>query len=173
MKRILFTLSAACLLAACNESAKQETPQASVGPDPSSMVDEARKAIAENNQTYGESFAKGDSTLFLSHYTADACIMPPDAPKLCGKEGVMGFFNYGTQKMGVKNIVVTTDEVFGSDQAMVEVGQYELFGDSARTKSMEKGKFIVVWKKEDGKWKMHRDIFNALPPAEPAPAKAK
>jgi ketosteroid isomerase-like protein len=25
----------------------------------------------------------------------------------------------------------------------------------------DKGKYIVVWKKEDGKWKLHRDLSNS------------
>ena len=36
--------------------------------------------------------------------------------------------------------------------------------------SAEKGKFIVVWKEENGKWKMHRDIWNSDAPPPPPPA---
>ncbi|MFN8245079.1 MAG: nuclear transport factor 2 family protein [Ferruginibacter sp.] len=177
MKKSLFAFSAVCLMMACNESNKEEQPKAEIGPDPGSavsIVDEARKAIDEQNKSYGDGFAKMDSSLFLDHYTEDACIMPGGAPKLCGREGLLGFFHAGTQKMGVRNIAVTTDEVFGTEEAMVEVGQYQLYSDSAKTKPTEKGKFIVVWKKVDGKWKMHRDIFNPSPEdAPPAPAAAK
>ena len=28
-------------------------------------------------------------------------------------------------------------------------------------KEIDKGKYIVLWKMEDGKWKLHRDIFNS------------
>ena len=32
-------------------------------------------------------------------------------------------------------------------------------------KIADKGKYIVIWKKEDGKWKIHRDLSNTDLPA--------
>ena len=29
------------------------------------------------------------------------------------------------------------------------------------TKTVDKGNYIVVWKKDDGKWKIFRDIWNS------------
>jgi hypothetical protein len=35
-------------------------------------------------------------------------------------------------------------------------------------KVLDKGKYIVIWKKEDGTWKLHRDIWTtSVPPAPP------
>jgi ketosteroid isomerase-like protein len=32
-------------------------------------------------------------------------------------------------------------------------------------RALDKGKYIVIWKQEDGQWKLHRDIFNSsMPP---------
>jgi len=30
---------------------------------------------------------------------------------------------------------------------------------------LDKGKYIVIWKQEEGQWKLHRDIFNSSMPA--------
>jgi ketosteroid isomerase-like protein len=60
---------------------------------------------------------------------------------------------------------LTTEEVMGGPDVVVETGTYEILGDKAV--SFDKGKFIVAWKKENGKWKMHRDIWNS---SNPAPA---
>lgn len=122
---------------------------------------EAKAAIAESNKTYGDGFTKGDATLFTSKYTKDGCIMPAGAPKLCGPEA-LGMFFQGAQAMGVKNIALTTEEVMGGPDAVVETGTYELLGEA--NQNLDKGKFIVIWKMEDGKWKMHRDIFNSSVP---------
>jgi ketosteroid isomerase-like protein len=35
----------------------------------------------------------------------------------------------------------------------------------------DRGKYVVVWLKEDGKWKLHRDIWNTSLPAPAPPAK--
>ena len=70
--------------------------------------------------------------------------------------------------MGISNIVLTTEEVMGGKDAVVETGKYEMFvGDKV---SAEKGKYILVWKEENGKWKMHRDIWNSDAPPPPPPA---
>ncbi len=119
-------------------------------------LDSVKAAIAQSNKTYGDGFMKKDSSLFISNYTTDGCIMPANAPKLCGKDGLAAFFKVG-QSMGVNNIVLITEEVMGGPEAVVETGTYNLLGKDG--KSFDNGKFIVVWKNEDGKWKMHRDIF--------------
>ena len=39
-----------------------------------------------------------------------------------------------------------------------EVGRYALSGQVG---DIDHGKYIVVWKKVGGQWKLHRDIFNS------------
>jgi ketosteroid isomerase-like protein len=143
-----------------NEPAKTETSA------PSFSLDSVKTAIAASNKIFGESFATGDSTAFANCYTSDACINVTGMPRMCGTQALTAFFNGGV-KMGINNIVITTEEVMGSKDAVVETGKYEMFvGNKV---SAEKGKFIVVWKEENGKWKMHRDIWNSdAPPPTPA-----
>lgn len=152
-QKIIIVSFALLSLAACKTEEKKET---------SLNLDAAKAAIAESNKTYGEGFAKGDSSLFIKKYTKDGCIMPANAPKLCGSQAITMFFN-GAKANGVKNINIVTEEVMGGPEVVVETGTYELLG--AANMSMDKGKFVVAWKMEDGKWKMHRDIFttNAAP----------
>ena len=166
MKHFFLTLAGiACfviLFSSCNnEAAKTETAGFS--------LDSAKAAIAASNKVFGACFATGDSTTFANSYTSDACINVTGMPRMCGKDAITAFFN-GGHKMGITNIAITTEEVMGGKDAVVEVGKYELFvGDKV---SAEKGKFIVVWKEENGKWKMHRDIWNSDAPPPPAPPAA-
>jgi ketosteroid isomerase-like protein len=145
-----------------NEAAKTETAAGF-------SLDSAKAAIASSNKIYGACFASGDSTTFANCYTSDACISPTGVPRMCGTQAITAFFN-GARKMGISNLTLTTDEVMGGKEAVVETGKYEMFvGEKI---SAEKGKFIVVWKEENGKWKMHRDIWNSdAPPPPAAPAK--
>ncbi len=129
-------------------------------------LDSAKAAIAASNKVYGECFAKKDSVAFVACYTKDACILVPNAPKMCGNDAIKGFFNYAIST-GVGGIDIVTEELTGNADGLSEVGTYNL--KDAGGKSLEKGKFIVLWKQEDGKWKMHRDIFNGdAPPPPPA-----
>ena len=163
MKKIFLPVLAACaLLFSCTNETAQTTAAADTF-----NLDSAKAAIAASNATYGACFATGDSAAFVSHYTSDACISPSNMPKMCGPQAVNGFF-VGGYKMGIRNLKLTTDEVMGGKDAVVETGTYEVLGDKGV--SFDKGKFIVVWKEENGKWKMHRDIWNTDMPV-PAPAK--
>lgn len=124
-------------------------------------LDSAKAQIAASNAVYGNGFATGDSASFISKYTKDGCIMPANAPRLCGAEQIAAFFKGGIA-MGIGNIKLTSDEVMGGPEVVVETGKYDLLDKAG--KSLDKGKFIVVWKQEDGKWKMHRDIWTTDAP---------
>lgn len=149
------------LLISCNTETVTKTETVTFS------LDSAKAAIAASNSTYGSNFSTGDSVAFVSHYTSDACISPSNMPRMCGAEAITAFFN-GGYKMGIRDIKLTTEEVMGGKDAVVETGTYEILGDKGV--SFDKGKFIVIWKEENGKWKMHRDIWNTDMPAA-APAK--
>lgn len=67
--------------------------------------------------------------------------------------------------MGIRDIKLTMDEVTGGNEIVAETGIYEVFADKGQ--AIDKGKYIVIWKEENGKWKMHRDIWNTDMPAPP------
>jgi len=118
-----------------------------------------KTALSNVNKQYGQAFAKSDSSLFLNCYTSDACIMPAGSPVLCGSKGQLVFFKFA-YKAGVRNIVFNTVELFGlTEQFVTEQGVYEMF--DTNNNSMGKGKYLVVWEKVAGGWKMHRDMFNS------------
>jgi ketosteroid isomerase-like protein len=150
------------LFSACNnEAAKTEAPGFS--------LDSVKAAIAASNKVFGASFATGDSVAFANCYTSDGCIYNSNMPKICGTDGIRSFLSIG-YKSGIRNVVLTTEEVMGGKDVVVETGKYEVFVEN--NVSVEKGKFVVAWKEENGKWKMHRDIWNSdAPPPAAAPAK--
>lgn len=169
MKQLLsaFLIVALTAVVSCNSG---EANKATTSDAPAFSIDSARAAITASNKTFGECWATGDSTRFADCYSSDACINPPNMPRMCGSKAIMAFFNGGYQ-MGVRNIRITTEELFGGPEAVSEIGTYEMFAD--KNVSIDKGKFIVVWKQENGKWKMHRDVWNSDNPPPPPPPPAK
>jgi len=156
---LIATVISTLLFSCTNEAAKTETATA-----PAFSLDSAKAAIAASNAKYGACFSTGDSATFVTLYTSDACLSPTNMPKMCGPQAITAFFN-GGYKMGIRNLKLVTTEVMGGKDAVVETGTYEVLGD--KDTSFDKGKFIVVWKEENGKWKMHRDIWNTDLPAAP------
>lgn len=149
------------LFSSCaNEPSKTETTS-------SFSLDSVKAAIAASNKVFGESFATGDSAAFANCYTSDGCIYNANMPKVCGTIGIRSFLSIGYQS-GIRNVLLTTEEVMGGKEAVIETGKYEVF--IANNVSVEKGKFVVVWKEENGKWKMYRDIWNSDAPPAPAPS---
>ena len=164
MKRIFlpFATIVAVLLFSCNSETAKTTESAAAS---SFSLDSAKAAIAASNASFGNCFANGDSATFIKLYSSDACINPSNMPKICGPQGITAFFNGGV-KMGIHNIKLTSTEVMGGKEGVTETGVYEMMADKGV--SLDKGKYMVLWKEENGKWKMHRDIWNTDMPAAPA-----
>ncbi|NSL86800.1 YybH family protein [Chitinophaga solisilvae] len=133
--------------------------QQTTAPEDNSLA-EARQAIAASNAIYFESFAKGDSSIFIDRYAEDACIMAPGTPALCGKDAPLTFFRKAYHDIGLRNGKFITTDVFGDGKEYVtEIGRWQSF--DADGKLFDDGKFLVLWKKTAKGWKMFRDSFSS------------
>jgi ketosteroid isomerase-like protein len=64
---------------------------------------------------------------------------------------------------GITSADLRLENIYGTEDLIVEEGELTLYnGDAA----VAVEKYIVLWKKEDGKWKLFRDIFNSNLPAQ-------
>lgn len=129
-------------------------------------MDSVKAAIDANNAALVSSMKTNDSATFVNLYTKDGCIMSENAPKFCGP-AELGQFLAGVQNLGMTDMKLTVTEVFGDNTLVSEEGTYDMIGKDGV--SMDKGKYIVTWKKEDGVWKKYRDIFNSDLPVPPPP----
>lgn len=165
MKSFLLSMTVfAVLLSACNTA--PETKPADEAAASGFNIDSVKAAVAASNVLYGESFAKADSAMFIERYTSDAVLMAPNMPAFNGSAAIAGFYKAALTQMGVKGIALTTSDLYAEGDYATEQGTYELMG--ADNKSIDKGKFLVVWKKTDAGWKMYRDCFNSDNPPPPA-----
>jgi len=125
-----------------------------------------REKIDAVNKGFVEAFNKGDLTAAMNVYTKDATILPPNTEIIRGKEGITAYWQ-GALDMGVKEANLETVEVTPMGEGVAcEVGKYVLKiqpeGVPAFT---DKGKYMMIWKLEDGVWKWDTDAWNSsLPP---------
>jgi ketosteroid isomerase-like protein len=125
-----------------------------------SIISEAKKAIAASNAHYFESFQNNDSSIFINSYAADACIMGPNAPAVCGRGGAAKFFRAAYDAYGLRDGKFITTAVYGNGAGYVtEEGLWQSI--DAKGVLFDKGKFLVLWKKTPEGWKMFRDSFSA------------
>lgn len=127
-------------------------------PENSNGLEEAKKAIAESNAIYFESFAKNDSSIFISRYAEDACLMPANSPMMCGTEAIAKFFRAKYIK-GYRGGEFVTTAVYGDGNEYVTEEAVGRIFDAAGQR-MSEGKILVLWKKTSDGWKMYRDSFS-------------
>ena len=160
MKKVCFLLFSTTLLFACNQ------PASTADAANDFNLDSVKAAIDANNHHFSEAVVKGDSALFVSGYTKDGCVMPDGgAPKMCGAEGLSQFLAMA-KGLGVADIKLSTVEVIGGKELVSEEGTYVVLAADGST--IDKGKFLVTWKQENGTWKKYRDIWNTDTPPPPA-----
>ena len=120
-------------------------------------LDAVKKEIAANNILFDQAVSNVDSAAIVGLYHSEARIYPQGMNEIMRAQ--MGGMTRMLSEMGIRNAVLTTTEVMGSGDLVVETGTFQMKG--ANNAVMDSGKYIVVWKKEDGKWKMYRDMWNS------------
>lgn len=111
-------------------------------------------------------FAAGDAQRAAALYTDDACLMPAGAPSCDGRAAIGAFFD-GAIGQGIVSARFTTQEAEGDEMQAVETGRYELFAalPNGERQRVDDGRYLVMWRKVDGDWRIHRDMFNHAMPA--------
>jgi ketosteroid isomerase-like protein len=123
---------------------------------------DARAGIEAANKNMSAVFAKGNGAAVAALYTAQAELLPANSDIVSGTAAI-GAFWQKTIDSGVKGVNLKTVEVESHGTTAHEVGMYELVDAGGQT--LDKGKYLVVWKQEGGTWKLHRDIWTTSMPA--------
>jgi uncharacterized protein (TIGR02246 family) len=118
--------------------------------------------IAAANQSIMAAYESGDASALKAFYTADAKLFPENSAAVEGPEAISGFYGI-VMNMGIKKVKFETVTAQSYGDMAIEEGNYTLYvpGDYVA----DQGKYIVTWKKEEGKWKIYRDIWNTNNPA--------
>lgn len=125
---------------------------------------DVRAAIDAANAKFGAAWAKKDAAALTALYTANATLLPPNMPRVTGAEAILAFWKAGLAAVPPAAKLTSTEVEAHGDTAH-EVGTYQMFASDGAV--VETGKYIVVWKREGGQWKLHRDMWNADVPAAP------
>lgn len=127
------------------------------------QVADVQTEIKRINEQIGRHVADGDAAGFAGHYTENAMLLPPGNDFVQGKQAIIKFWK-SMMDMGIKKIKLDIEQVESLGDTAIEIGRYTIDGQGGET--IDKGKYIVEWKHEKGKWKLHRDMWNSSRPAE-------
>jgi uncharacterized protein (TIGR02246 family) len=125
------------------------------------MVQQAvRSEIEETNAKFMNALREGDVATIASLYTADGILAAPNAPMVRGTSAIRELLGGMVQQMGAPDLKLETQEVEELGDTAWELGTYKMNAAG----STDTGKYIVIWKRQDGAWKLHADIWNSDAP---------
>jgi len=114
---------------------------------------QARILIEKTDQQFAKDFQEGDSLALAAHYAKDA-----EFGSLKGEE-ILAYWGKSIRnsiKNNVRNLKFTTSSLTNDGEFLIELGTFEIKDDQDEIKAS--GKYLVVWKQENGIWKIYRDI---------------
>ncbi len=158
MKKIhcfFLVISITAGLCACY-TGPEETKDSTLAIAPAFDKQKAAAFIDSVNKKFSEQVRNGDSVALAAHYHPQAELLFANSEPIKGN-GILSTWG-SLIRMGVKEFTFTTTDITGSGDLLVETGSYEM--NTAENSLIDKGKYVVVWKQENGKWKLFRDIGN-------------
>ena len=121
-----------------------------------------KKEIAEMNKRFEDAVVNSDSVALVNLYTDDAKWMNPNAPSVIGKQALTSELSK-LLNAGIGSAKLNTTEVWGDENYVTEEGNYVL--NAKDGSQIDIGKYLVLWKRVDGKLMFFRDMFSSdLPP---------
>lgn len=121
-----------------------------------------RNRILEAAQNFSKAYMNGDFDAIAQSYTADAKIFPNNADIISGREAIKQRWMLGAGVKILHHEIIPQEIKFFGDYAH-DYGYFQ--GKTERKDGSTvawKGKYVVVWKKENGDWKMYLDIWNRI-----------
>ena len=119
----------------------------------------AQKAEIERaNAKWVEFFNKGDFAAIASLYADDAVAFPPGSPMVRGKSAIGAMWKGLAGQVSDPKIVTIEVKPLGRFAAR-EIGTFSLKTKEPTPKELS-GKYVVVWEKIGGRWKLAADIWN-------------
>lgn len=129
------------------------------------MIDEgvlARDGIQQSNLLFATAFEAKDATGLAALYTEEAQLFPSHSDPVEGQEAIVTYWRevFGT---GLSGVSLDTVEVDNEGDTAIETGRYRLTTPDGQV--ADEGKYLVVWKRIEDHWFIHRDIWNTSRPS--------
>lgn len=167
MKKTLIAFLAAALagllVVGCGEGELRAEPAGREGSAPFDLA-EMKKMIEDKNEQFTRAHVTGDRTVIDELFTEDARVLPPGADPVVGRAAIdeltAQYIEYGIAQFSEE-----TTDFYGNGQLLIDQGNYVLVYGPDDT--VEKGKYLNVWKYVSGEWKIYSNIWNANAPESP------
>jgi len=128
-------------------------------------------AIVAAAAQYREGWLNGDTAMALSVISDDVQLMLPGEPDVHGQAGARKVFVEEMTQYHIPAVTVHRQELLLHGDHAIDIGTYEETMVPKRGATIyATGRYIVVWRREAGGWRMWRYMLNEFTP--PAPTRA-
>lgn len=129
---------------------------ASLATSDAAQQDAAPAAIQAQSQAFSAALARGDAGAAANFFTTDSRLSVPGINGVLTGRAAIEKFWASALGGGLKELTLAATEIDGRGDLRVETGTYIGFG--ANRAELGRGQYLLVWKREDGAWKIHRDF---------------
>ncbi len=119
-------------------------------------------AILSNIETFSQSVMNADTLAIGLAYTEDAKIFPSNLQIISGRDAIISYWKQpeGSRikyhKIDPLEIKITGNEAY-------DYGYYQGITVNAQGKEIGwKGKYVIIWRKIEGRWLIYLDIWNRI-----------
>ena len=124
-------------------------------------ISSVRKSVDEGNRKLGSALERKNYADVAALYTENAKVLAPDAPIVTGRGAIEAFWREAAGASGIVGATLKTLDLEVAGDTAYEVGEAALALSSGQGPPV---KYVVVWKRGgDGAWRIHWDIWNAMP----------
>ncbi len=128
-------------------------------------------AIVAAAAQYRQGWLNGDTAMALSVISDDVQLMLPGEPDVHGQAGARKVFVEEMTQYHIPALTVHRQELLLHGDHAIDIGTYEETMVPKRGATIyATGRYIVVWRREAGGWRMWRYMLNEFTP--PAPTRA-
>ncbi len=120
--------------------------------------------IKAANARWADAFARGDYEAIGRLYTKEGALLPPGGDRIIGAHAIAEYFTKGYTGSQPGTVSFSNYEFYGNDQVMTEVSDTEVRDHGGKVQI--RGKQILIFLKQGGVWKLHRDIWNDYGPVK-------
>jgi len=123
-----------------------------------SAMAQQKPSIQKVNEDWMAAFNKGDAAGVAALYAEDAYVLPAGAEMAKGRRAIETFWKKTVQQLGDAKLKTLDLQSLGPGSAR-EVGTFS-FKTKGDNPEVVVGKYVVVWRKMGGQWKLITDIWN-------------
>ena len=122
---------------------------------PLARAADIKSEIEAANRAWVAAYAKGDAAALAGLYTDDATLLPPGSDMVQGRGNVQAFW----QKTIASGLKITSLQAL-SVEALGDAAAREIGKATGEAKGPIDIKYVVVWKRVNGAWRLSTDIWN-------------